>query len=138
MIDAQWQQQGTRVLNGLWLGFFLAAALAALSRWLVGGDPTVFAIRMPCSFASDTARATLLDSPEITICPGAFKFATSTSHSAANAAPTCDGVCGPSGRYHRTVQLSDPKIARVTSLGSAGVNSLDLMPAAMMLRMPRS
>jgi spore maturation protein SpmA len=31
------------VLNGLWLGFFGMAALAALVRWLVGGDPTVFA-----------------------------------------------------------------------------------------------
>ena len=32
-----------RVLNGLWLGFFGMAALAAMVRWLVGGDPTVFA-----------------------------------------------------------------------------------------------
>ena len=31
------------MLNGLWLGFFLAAALAALSRWLIGGDAAVFA-----------------------------------------------------------------------------------------------
>lgn len=31
------------MLNGLWLGFFLIAALAAAARWLVGGDPTVFA-----------------------------------------------------------------------------------------------
>jgi spore maturation protein SpmA len=31
------------MLNGLWLGFFLVAGLAALARWLVGGDPTVFA-----------------------------------------------------------------------------------------------
>ncbi|MDP9897259.1 spore maturation protein SpmA [Variovorax boronicumulans] len=31
------------MLNGLWLGFFGMAALAALVRWLVGGDPTVFA-----------------------------------------------------------------------------------------------
>ncbi|VTU15479.1 Spore maturation protein B [Variovorax sp. PBL-H6] len=31
------------MLNGLWLGFFLAAALAAFSRWLIGGDATVFA-----------------------------------------------------------------------------------------------
>jgi spore maturation protein SpmA len=37
-------QKGKRnVLNGLWLGFFGVAALAALGRWLVGGDPTVFA-----------------------------------------------------------------------------------------------
>jgi spore maturation protein SpmA len=32
------------VLNGLWLGFFLAAALAALSRWLIGGDAAVFLV----------------------------------------------------------------------------------------------
>ena len=31
------------MLNGLWLGFFLAAALAAFSRWLIGGDAAVFA-----------------------------------------------------------------------------------------------
>lgn len=31
------------MLNGLWLGFFVVAALAAFGRWLVGGDPTVFA-----------------------------------------------------------------------------------------------
>ena len=32
-----------RVLNRLWLGFFLTAAVAALARWLVGGDDGVFA-----------------------------------------------------------------------------------------------
>ena len=31
------------MLNGLWLGFFVVAALAALARWLAGGDPAVFA-----------------------------------------------------------------------------------------------
>ncbi|WP_329742296.1 nucleoside recognition domain-containing protein [Dyella sp. A6] len=31
------------MLNRLWLGFFLAAAAAALSRWLFGGDEGVFA-----------------------------------------------------------------------------------------------
>ena len=31
------------VLNRLWLGFFLTAAVAALARWLVGGDEGVFA-----------------------------------------------------------------------------------------------
>lgn len=31
------------MLNRLWFGFFLVAAVAALSRWLLGGDPTVFA-----------------------------------------------------------------------------------------------
>ncbi len=31
------------MLNRLWLGFFVVAALAALHRWLVGGDPAVFA-----------------------------------------------------------------------------------------------
>jgi spore maturation protein SpmA len=31
------------MLNGLWLGFFLTAALAALARWLIGGDAGVFA-----------------------------------------------------------------------------------------------
>lgn len=32
-----------RMLNRLWLGFFVTAALAALVRWLVGGDSGVFA-----------------------------------------------------------------------------------------------
>jgi spore maturation protein SpmA len=31
------------MLNRLWLGFFLTAALVALARWLVGGDSGVFA-----------------------------------------------------------------------------------------------
>jgi spore maturation protein SpmA len=31
------------VLSRLWFGFFLAAAVAALARWLIGGDETVFA-----------------------------------------------------------------------------------------------
>ncbi len=31
------------MLNRLWLGFFLAAAVAALVQWLVGGNPGVFA-----------------------------------------------------------------------------------------------
>ncbi|GAA4336167.1 nucleoside recognition domain-containing protein [Variovorax defluvii] len=39
------------MLNGLWLGFFLAAALAALSRWLVGGDATVFGALVESLFA---------------------------------------------------------------------------------------
>ncbi|OUM02240.1 nucleoside recognition domain-containing protein [Variovorax sp. JS1663] len=39
------------MLNGLWLGFFLAAALAALSRWLVGGDTAVFGALVESLFA---------------------------------------------------------------------------------------
>lgn len=39
------------MLNGLWLGFFGMAALAALVRWLVGGDPTVFAALVESLFA---------------------------------------------------------------------------------------
>lgn len=39
------------MLNGLWLGFFLAAALAAFSRWLIGGDAAVFAALVESLFA---------------------------------------------------------------------------------------
>lgn len=39
------------MLNGLWLGFFLVAAVAGLGRWLVGGDPTVFAAMVESLFA---------------------------------------------------------------------------------------
>jgi spore maturation protein SpmA len=39
------------VLNGLWLGFFLAAAAAALGRWLIGGDAGVFAALVESLFA---------------------------------------------------------------------------------------
>ncbi|SDI57546.1 nucleoside recognition domain-containing protein [Pseudomonas panipatensis] len=39
------------MLNGLWLGFFLVAALTALSRWLLGGEPTVFAAMVESLFA---------------------------------------------------------------------------------------
>ena len=39
------------MLNGLWLGFFMIAAVAALGRWLIGGDPTVFAAMVESLFA---------------------------------------------------------------------------------------
>jgi len=39
------------VLNGLWLGFFLTAAAAALGRWLLGGDASVFAAMVESLFA---------------------------------------------------------------------------------------
>ncbi|MGJ7488232.1 nucleoside recognition domain-containing protein [Variovorax sp. LT2P21] len=39
------------MLNGLWLGFFLVAAVAGLARWLIGGDPTVFAAMVESLFA---------------------------------------------------------------------------------------
>jgi spore maturation protein SpmA/spore maturation protein SpmB len=38
------------MLNGLWLGFFIIAALASLGRWLTG-DPTVFAAMVESLFA---------------------------------------------------------------------------------------
>lgn len=38
------------MLNLLWLAFFLVAALAALARWLVGGDPAVFAAMVASLF----------------------------------------------------------------------------------------
>ncbi|MDM0111660.1 nucleoside recognition domain-containing protein [Variovorax sp. J22R133] len=39
------------MLNGLWLGFFVTAAVAALARWLVGGDAGVFAAMVESLFA---------------------------------------------------------------------------------------
>ncbi len=39
------------MLNGLWLGFFVVAAVAAFGRWLIGGDPTVFAALVESLFA---------------------------------------------------------------------------------------
>lgn len=39
------------MLNGLWLGFFLTAAVAAFGRWLIGGDATVFAALVESLFA---------------------------------------------------------------------------------------
>jgi spore maturation protein SpmA len=39
------------MLNGLWLGFFIVAALSATGRWLIGGDPTVFAAMVESLFA---------------------------------------------------------------------------------------
>ena len=38
------------MLNALWLGFFAAAALSGFARWLVGGDPTVFAAMVESLF----------------------------------------------------------------------------------------
>ncbi|MCR6702868.1 MAG: spore maturation protein [Dokdonella sp.] len=42
------------MLNTLWLGFFLAAALSALARWLIGGEADVFAAMVASLF--DMAR----------------------------------------------------------------------------------
>ena len=39
------------MLNMLWLGFFLVAAVAALAQWLVGGQPQVFAAMVQALFA---------------------------------------------------------------------------------------
>ena len=39
------------MLNGLWLSFFVVAAVAGLSRWLLGDDPTVFAAMVENLFA---------------------------------------------------------------------------------------
>ncbi|QLC72976.1 spore maturation protein [Pseudomonas sp. LPB0260] len=39
------------MLNGLWLSFFLVAAVAGLSRWLLGDDPAVFAAMVESLFA---------------------------------------------------------------------------------------
>ena len=39
------------MLNGLWLGFFVVAAIAGLSRWLPGDDPAVFAAMVESLFA---------------------------------------------------------------------------------------
>lgn len=38
------------MLNGLWLGFFLTAAAAALARWLLAGDAGVFAAMVSALF----------------------------------------------------------------------------------------
>jgi spore maturation protein SpmA len=39
------------MLNTLWLGFFLTAALAALSQWLVGGNSQIFATMVEALFS---------------------------------------------------------------------------------------
>ena len=39
------------MLNALWLGFFVVAAASALGRWLIGGDPAVFAAMVESLFA---------------------------------------------------------------------------------------
>ena len=39
------------MLNGLWLSFFLVAAVAGFSRWLIGDDPAVFAAMVESLFA---------------------------------------------------------------------------------------
>ena len=38
------------MLNGLWLGFFVVAAVAGLARWLVGGDADVFSAMVTALF----------------------------------------------------------------------------------------
>jgi spore maturation protein SpmA len=39
------------MLNGLWLSFFVVAAVAGVSRWLLGDDPAVFAAMVESLFA---------------------------------------------------------------------------------------
>jgi len=39
------------MLNGLWLGFFVVAAVSALGRWMLGGDAAVFAALVESLFA---------------------------------------------------------------------------------------
>lgn len=39
------------MLNGLWLGFFIVAALSAFGRWLLGGDAAVFSAIVESLFA---------------------------------------------------------------------------------------
>nr|WP_313403637.1 nucleoside recognition domain-containing protein [Pseudomonas sp.] len=39
------------MLNGLWLSFFLLGAIAALARWLIGGDAAVFGAMVESLFA---------------------------------------------------------------------------------------
>ncbi|ATH79840.1 spore maturation protein [Pseudomonas sp. KHPS1] len=39
------------MLNGLWLSFFLLGAIAALARWLIGGDATVFGAMVESLFS---------------------------------------------------------------------------------------
>ena len=39
------------MLNGLWLGFFLVAAVAALAQWLIGGQAQVFTAMVQALFA---------------------------------------------------------------------------------------
>jgi len=39
------------VLNGLWLGFFIVAAVSALAQWLIGGNAGIFAAMVESIFA---------------------------------------------------------------------------------------
>ena len=39
------------MLNALWLGFFLVAAVAALAQWLVGGQAGIFSAMVQALFA---------------------------------------------------------------------------------------
>jgi len=39
------------MLNGLWLGFFLVAAVSALVQWLIGGNASIFAAMVESIFA---------------------------------------------------------------------------------------
>ena len=39
------------MLNGLWLGFFLVAAVSAMAQWLVGGNAGIFAAMVESIFA---------------------------------------------------------------------------------------
>ena len=39
------------MLNGLWLGFFIVAAVSAMAQWLIGGNAGIFAAMVESIFA---------------------------------------------------------------------------------------
>ena len=39
------------MLNGLWLGFFIVAAVSAMAQWLIGGNAGIFAAMVESLFA---------------------------------------------------------------------------------------
>jgi len=65
------------MLNGLWLGFFLVAAVSALAQWLIGGNAGIFAamVESLCAMAKLSVEVIVLLFGTLTLLLGFLKIA---------------------------------------------------------------
>jgi Uncharacterized membrane protein, required for spore maturation in B.subtilis. len=83
------------MLNGLWLGFFLVAAVSALAQWLVGGNAGIFAAMVESIFAMAklSVEVMVLLFGTLTLWLGSSRSPKRPASS--NGWPRCSGRCSP-------------------------------------------
>ena len=93
------------MLNALWLGFFLVAAVAALAQWLIGGQADVFSAMVQALFAMAklSVEVMVLLFGTLTLWLGFLRIAEKAGHAASGpleevrGAVVCDAVEGGGG-----------------------------------------